>query len=67
MQVLQRKVRGASVIRKGQNMLYTSFFFPIITAHIVSAHVTLNQHSDTTLLVQLDILRFPICRLISEL
>ena len=48
-------------------MLYIAFFFPIIAAHTVSAHVTLNQHSDTTLLVQLDILRFPICRLISEL
>ena len=44
-------------------MFYIAFYFLIITAHIVSANVTLNQHSDTTLLVQLDIL----CRLISEL
>ena len=44
MQVLQRKVRGASVIRKGQKMFYKAFYFPIITAHnIVSAHVTLDQ------------------------
>ena len=57
--MLQRKVRGASVIRKGQKMFYKALYFLIIdniTAHIVSAHVTLDQ--------QLTLLS---CRLISEL
>ena len=58
--MLQRKVRGASVNRKGQKMFYKTFYFLIIddiTAYIVSAHVTLDVHQLTLLS----------CRLISEL